>query len=312
MSRQIVTVTLSPSIDTTLFVDGLDTDKTNRVLGERYDCGGKGVNVSRVAFSFGVNTTCLAVTGEENMLEFASFLKKDGLRFDLLPIPGAVRENLTLRAGKQTIKLNRQGPTLSRMMTAALMAMIRRWVRPDDIVVFAGSLPANFAMQDFAEIVLATKQAGAHVALDCGEITMEALRTIRPWLIKPNIHELCAICPQAANGVDGIIAAAKQLRQAGVENVLVTRGPDGMMLFCEDKVITASAPAVEVASTVGAGDSALAGFAVGFVRQMPVEDCLRMAAASGTAAVMQEGTRLATRAAAEELLDKVTLEEVAL
>ena len=120
------------------------------------------------------------------------------------------------------------------------------------------------------------------------------------------------ICPQATNGVEGIISAAKELREAGVENVLVTRGADGMSLFYEDKALFASAPPVEVASTVGAGDSSLAGFAVGFVRQQSIRDCVRLAAACGTAAVMREGTRLANRVAAEELLDKITLEEVAL
>lgn len=310
MSRQIVTVTLSPSIDITLHVDGVDLDKTNRVLAERRDCGGKGINVSRMANLFGVNTTCLAVAGEENRLEFAEFLKKDGIRFDLLPIPGAIRENLTLRFGNQTIKLNREGPTLSRMMTAALMAMIRRWVRADDIVVFAGSLPADFALQDFSEIVLATKQAGAHVALDCCAVTPDMLRHIRPWLIKPNFHELCLLYPKAEQGFDGIVSAGKKLREDGVENVLITLGGDGMLLFYEDGILRANAPTVEVASTVGAGDSSLAGFALGFVEQKSPSECLRLAAACGTATVMQEGTKLASHADALSLYEQVTVEEV--
>ncbi|MBR7092704.1 MAG: 1-phosphofructokinase family hexose kinase [Clostridia bacterium] len=310
MSIQVITVTLSPSIDVTLLVDGLDTDKTNRVLGERRDVGGKGINVSRTVNAFGINNACLAVAGEDNRLEFADFLKAVGLRFELLPIPGAVRENLTLRAGKQTIKLNRSGPELSHMMTGALMALILRWVRPGDIVVFAGSLPARFEVQDFVEIVLATKQAGARVALDCDVLRPEHLQLIRPWLIKPNIHELRLLCPQQGEVEAWVAASARQLSQAGVENALISLGGDGMYARIGERAFRITVPAVEVKSTVGAGDSALAGFAVGFIQQRPAEDCCRLAAACGTASVMQEGTKLATREDALRLFEQVEVREV--
>ena len=310
MSGQIVTVTLSPSIDVTLCVDGMDPDKTNRVLAERHDGGGKGINVSRVVNSLGVNTACLAVAGEDNRQEFAEFLKADKLRFDLLPVPGAVRENLTLRFGEQTIKLNRRGPELSRMMTAAMMAMIQRWVRPGDVVVFAGSLPENFAVQDLVEMALATKQAGAYVALDCDALRPEHLRVIRPWLIKPNIYELQMLYPQTGLDEAGVLATAKRLREDGVENVMVSLGENGMLCLCGDTAWRAHSPQVEVKSTVGAGDSALAGFAVGFVTDRPPQECVRLAAACGTASVMLEGTKLATRAQAQEIYERVRVEEV--
>ena len=168
MHRSIVTVTLNPSIDVTLWLDGIDPDKANRVLGESREAGGKGINVSRVVRSFGLDSLCLAVAGEDNSREFASFLEQDRLRYELLRVEGAVRENLTLRCDGQTIKLNRKGPALSDMMVGALMALIQSHVRAGDIVVFAGSLPEYMAVQDYVELILAVKNSGVLVAISCG------------------------------------------------------------------------------------------------------------------------------------------------
>ena len=178
MHRGIVTVTLNPSIDVTLWLDGLDPDRVNRVEDEARQAGGKGINVSRVVRSFGLDSLCLAVAGSDNSREFARFLEDDGLRYEMLHVEGAVRENLTLRTGGQTVKLNRRGPSMTTMMIGALMALIRSHVRPGDIVVFAGSLPEHVDIQDYAELILAVKNAGALVAVDSDELPVLGTLTV--------------------------------------------------------------------------------------------------------------------------------------
>ena len=309
MHRGIVTVTLNPSIDVTLWLDGLDPDRVNRVEDEARQAGGKGINVSRVVRSFGLDSLCLAVAGSDNSREFARFLEDDGLRYEMLHVEGAVRENLTLRTGGQTVKLNRRGPSMTTMMIGALMALIRSHVRPGDIVVFAGSLPEHVDIQDNAELILAVKNAGALVAVDSDELRLEDYRMIRPWLIKPNLHEARHILEVKDDSPAAVAEAARKLREIGVENAMISMGGGGLLCACEEGVAHAAAPQVEVKSTVGAGDSALAGFIVGFVKGWGLQECVRMAAACGTAAAAQDGTTVATKESAGALLDgvKVTL-----
>ena len=305
MHRGIVTVTLNPSIDVTLWLDGLDPDRANRVEAEAREAGGKGINVSRVVRSFGLDSLCLAVAGADNSREFARFLEDAGLRYEMLHVEGAVRENLTLRTGDQTVKLNRRGPSMTTMMIGALMALIRSHIHPGDIVVFAGSLPEHVDVQDYAELILAVKNAGALVAVDSDALKLEDYKMIRPWLIKPNIHEARHILEIKDDSPLAVAEAARKLREIGVENAMISMGGNGLLCASEEGVAHAATPPVEVKSTVGAGDSALAGFFVGFVKGWNLQECVRMAAACGTASAMQDGTAVASKDIAASLLDGV-------
>lgn len=309
MHRGIISVTLSPSIDVTLWLDGLRTDEANRVTDEMRGVGGKGINVSRVVQSFGLDNLCLAVAGRDNYSEFCGYLEEEGLRYELLQVEGVVRENLTLRYDEETVKINRKGLALSTMLIGALMALIQSRVHPGDIVVFGGSLPENITVQDYVELILAVKKTGALVAVDTDIFTLEHYRRISPWLIKPNIHELRHIVEVDGTTITDVVAAARRLGEAGVENVLVSLGGNGLVcVSAGEKVVRAVVPKVEVKSTVGAGDSALAGFIVGFVRGYSREECCRLAAACGTASTMKDGTAVADKATASALLEEIQLE----
>ena len=310
MHRGVVTVTLNPSIDVTLWLDGLDPDKANRVEDESRIAGGKGINVSRVVRTFGLDSLCLAVAGEDNCREFAQYLEAGGLRYELLKVEGAVRENLTLRCDGQTIKLNRRGPALSDMMIGALMALIRSHIRPGDIVVFAGSLPENVKVQDYVELILAVKNAGALVAVDSDELKLEDYRVIKPWLIKPNIHEAAKIVPLTGTTVDDVARAAAVLHDSGVDNAVISLGGKGILCVSDEGTYYAEVPRVEVKSTVGAGDSSLAGYIVNFVKDNSTEECLRMAAACGTACAMQDGSVVASKETALPLLEQVKVRKL--
>ncbi len=312
MRCNIISVTMNPSVDVTLWTDGMDFDATNRVLEEAREAGGKGINVSRVVQTFGLPNLCLSVVGEDNSAEFAGYLEKESIHYELLKVQGAVRENLTLRSGEHTMKVNRKGPFLSVMMISALMALIQTRMKEGDIVTFGGSLPENVAVSDYVELMMAVKQAGGRVVVDSDLLTLEDYRRVSPWLIKPNIHELRRILPVENESDEAVIRAARELQRAGVENVLVSRGAKGLVCVNDRCVVKATAPSVEAKSTVGAGDSALAGFLIGLVKEYGVEECVRLASACGGACVMQDGTALATRDLAFELLEKVEVERIAL
>lgn len=312
MHCNIISVTLNPSIDVTLWTDDMDFDATNRVLEEKREVGGKGINVSRVVRSFGLPNLCLAVVGEDNSNEFAGYLDQESMMFELLKVQGAVRENLTIRNGERTMKINRKGPFLSVMMIGALMALIQNRMNPGDIVTFGGSLPENVSVSDYVELMLAVKQAGARVVVDSDLLSLEDYRRVKPWLIKPNIHELRRILPVEDTSPASVVKAARQLREVGVENVMVSLGAEGLVCVTDQCAVFAASPAVEAKSSVGAGDSALAGYIIGVVKEYGVEECARLAAACGTSCAMQEGTELATRETTFELLDKIRVERLPL
>lgn len=311
MHRGIITVTLSPSIDVTLWLDGLRTDEANRVTDESRGVGGKGINVSRVVQSYGLDNLCLAVAGKDNHAEFCRYLEKDGLRYEVLQVEGVVRENLTLRYEEQTVKLNRKGLSMSTMMVGALMALIQSRMKPGDIVAFGGSLPENITPQDYLELILAVKNEGALVAVDTDLFTLEQYRRISPWLIKPNIHELRHVVEVPGTTITDVVTAARRLADAGVENVLVSLGGNGLVCVSREETIRAMVPKVEVKSTVGAGDSTLAGYIVGFVKGKSRLECCRLAAACGTASAMKDGTDVADKASAAALLSQIQAEVMA-
>lgn len=189
------------------------------------------------------------------------------------------------------------------------MTYLETHLHQGDIVVFAGSLPENMHVQDYIELMLAAKNAGARVVVDSDRLTVADYERVRPWLIKPNIHELQHIVGKPLADRTALDDAVATLRKAGVENVLLTLGGDGMLLYSEEGVIHAAAPRVEVKSTVGAGDSALAGFIVAIEKGKDIADCVRLACACGTACAMQDGTGVATAKTAEPLFEKIEVKE---
>lgn len=307
MRKTVYTVTLNPSIDVTLWLDGMDRDAVNHVTDERREAGGKGINVSRVLHAFDVDNLCVALTGEESRREFSAFLQRDELRFSLLEAAGAVRENLTLRFGDETVKLNRRGLSLSVILLGALMTFLTARIRPGDIVVFAGSLPENLKIQDYIELILAAKNAGALVAIDNDRLTLSDYRRISPWLVKPNIHELQHIAGRPLTAEAELIEAMEELHTAGADHVLATLGGDGMLLLNEEMRLRARVPTVPVKSTVGAGDSALAGFIIGHIKGYTPEESVRLSCACGIASAVREGSGVADRDAAAVWLPQISI-----
>jgi len=312
MCGKVVTVTLNPAIDITLMADSLEADIANRVMGEMRQGGGKGINVSRVVDSFGVETVCICLVGNNNAREFAEYLKEAKLKYDFVEVGGAVRENLMIRCGDRSIKLNRKGPSVSGETISSMTALIKRHIREGDIVVFGGSLPENMPVNDYVDMIVAVKNCGVFVVVDSDCLSAEDYRRISPWLMKPNIHELKNIVSMADDSplvADELSEyaekAAKLLCESGVENVLVSLGGNGVVYVGGTESVRARVPQVEVKSTVGAGDSTVAGFIAGFLLGYTPEERIRLAAACGTATVMLEGTMLTDKKAALEILYRV-------
>lgn len=308
---KVITVTLHPAFDRTVELDGLEPERVNRVLHERLDPGGKGVNVSRVLTAFGVSNTALVLAGRSNLPIYRHLLQKEQVNGVYLPIEGAIRENTTfVLPDHRILKVDKAGAQAGASVIPAVEYALGEQLidREHTVVVFSGSLPPGLTGDLLVGLISGLTQV--RVAVDTASLTLQQLLQCKPWLIKPNIHELRALTDRPLKERREIVAAARGLVKAGIENVLVSLGEDGLLLIDSEQAVQAVPPAVEVRSTVGAGDSALAGFLFAKSKPLPNEQAGGVAAAFGTAAVMTEGTNAPRKEDVSALLKKVAVQKM--
>lgn len=302
---KLVTVTLNPAIDVTLICDQIDFDKVGRVHTEIREAGGKGVNVSRVAKKFNAEGYCFALMGKENSAEYLNLLNDTAGEFIPFEIQGRIRENLTIRSDKKCLKLNRMGAMAKEDDLEELYKKIKSVLCKDDLVAVSGSVPQGVSEDMLTRFCLKIKDAGGKILLDTESIGVENLKKIKPFAIKPNLHEFAKLVEMGNLSSSKIEEELLNLYKSGVENILLTLGEKGMKALCNGEIFDAGSIDVEVKSNVCAGDSTLAGFTIGIIRGMDIADCVRLACACGTATVTCEGSGVCDEASALEIMEKI-------
>ncbi|MEB3196069.1 MAG: 1-phosphofructokinase [Candidatus Sericytochromatia bacterium] len=292
----LATVTLNPSLDKTIYVDELGLDDTNRALGFRLDPGGKGLNVSRVLWELGQSSLLFGFLGGDTGRRLEKFLQDEGLRCDFNWTVGETRENLILQRTGQHLqtKISMPGPSIREDEFHRLKRKIAG--RSDDYswIVFSGSIPPGLNKGAYKELAEEATLRHDHVVLDAdGEALRYGLEA-KPFMIKPNLHELQRMVGRELSGEAAIHAALDEILAGGrVELILLSNGPKQVIAATRKERWLATPPPVQVRSTVGAGDSMVAGFLHKFVHGETLPESLRWAVASGTACVAAEGTELA-------------------
>lgn len=279
----ITTLTLSPAFDVHVSIGEFRAGRENLAESVSRDVGGKGINISRALAANGIDNLPLVLLGEENAADFLQGLASVGLECRTLTCPGRIRENITVHpaSGPET-RLSFKGFSCP----PSLLDDVLRMIDTTGIVTFTGSLPGGISA-DAAECFLtALRDAGARLVIDSKSISLDMLRRINPWLIKPNAEEIEAYFGGELSE-ERLCAIAMELHRGGIANVMISLGGDGAILAAEGQLWRAHVPAVEVLSTIGAGDSTIAGFIS--ADALPAER-LRTAVAYGTAACLREGT----------------------
>ena len=289
----IYTITLNTALDRTIIVNSICQDDCNRIEDERVYAGGKGVDVSKVLTSLGVPNKALGFVGGFAGEELEGLMINQGIACDFVRISGKTRTNIIINeinSGSQTL-FNARGPEIK---PYELMQMIRKVEELDkpEYVIISGSLPPGVNPEIYRKIIEIVKGKGARVVLDTDGEALKIGMLGRPDFIKPNIHELSRLVGVSFESRDDIVAAARQVREQGIETVLVSMGGDGMLLVNEDTQCHASPPKVEAINTIGAGDSAVAGFIYGLVSGKALPQALACAVAAGTATISRPGTAL--------------------
>ncbi len=284
----ILTVTPNPSLDRTVEIPALTRGAVLRADAHRVDPGGTGVNVSRVLAAFGFDTVALMPGGAG---ELATLLRRVGIAPVSTPADGPTRVNTALvEPDGTTTKVNEPGPDLSADEVAALVEAVRVHAVASDWVVTAGSIPRGAPADLHARIVAAARSGGARVAVDTSGEALRAAVGARPDLVKPNVAELAELVSHPLPRLADVLAAAADLRADGIGTVLVSMGAAGAVLVDDEGTWHAGGPARTVRSTVGAGDSTLAGLLIARLRGEPTPAALVHAVACGAAAVGLPGT----------------------
>jgi len=288
----IVTLTLNPSLDRTLELDELVPGGVLRTAEPTLEPGGKGVNVTRALAANGVASIAVLPVGGGEGNELRTLLEIAGVRAHFVPVGGRTRSNITIaeRSGIVT-KLNEPGCALTSDDLATLIRVLRTIVTAGDWVVMSGSVPPGFSAEQITEIADALATLEVSLAIDTSGDALVASLAARPRLIKPNREELCEIVGTPVGSIAEVISAATEVRDRGIDVVLVSLGSDGAVLVTPDATIVGESRVEKPRSTVGAGDSFLAGFLSKFTRdESDLESALLEALAWGAAATSLPGS----------------------
>lgn len=289
----IYTVTLNPSLDYIARVDDFQTGRVNRTSGEIICAGGKGINVSLVLKNLGVDSTALGFLAGFTGQEIKRRVEEQGVLTDFIEVEdGISRINVKLRS-KEESEINGQGPETGDRHIRELCRKLEG-LRSGDVLVLAGSIPSSLPDGIYRDIMKMLSDKGIKIAVDAtGQLLLNVL-PYRPFLVKPNHHELGEIFGVTFSDRKEVVTYAKKLQDMGAENVLVSMAGLGAVLVTgEGDVYESRAPKGEVVNSVGAGDSMVAGFLAGYLLTGDYRTAFKYGISAGSASAFSE--RLATR-----------------
>lgn len=297
----IYTVTFNPAIDYVVRLTApLQTGAINRAAGEDCVLGGKGINVSGVLAQLDCPSVALGFVAGETGAWLERGLAAQGLRTDFIRLPaGMTRINVKIKADQET-ELNGAGPDIPPEAMEALFQKLDA-LREGDILVLAGSIPASLPSDTYETILSKLQGHGVRAVVDASGPLLARVLPYRPFLIKPNHHELAEIVGRPLSGDREIAGAARELQEQGARNVLVSMAGDGALLVDENgEEYRIGVPEGRVINSVGAGDSMLAGFLAGYLQTGSCQAALKLGTACGSATAFSLG--LATREEIDRLL----------
>lgn len=278
----ITTLTLNPAFDVHVSIDTFKLGYENLAESTVRNVGGKGINISRALTENGIKNTSVVVVGNENGGEFVRGLADASLECKTIECNGRIRENITIHpnTGKET-RLSFKGFDCD----ADLLKQAEQFIDKNGIVTFTGSVPNGITAEATETFLMRLKANGAKLVIDSKSVSLDMLRRIKPWLIKPNAEEITEYF--GVMDKKQLYKTAMDLHRDGIENVMISLGENGAILTAEGQLYRAYVPKIDALSTIGAGDSSIAGF---ISQNGTPAECLRTAVSYGSAACLREAT----------------------
>jgi 1-phosphofructokinase len=302
----IYTVTLNPSIDYLVEVESFQMGKVNRTSYDAKFPGGKGINVSRVLKRLGNSTTALGFIGGQTGEFVKRFLRQEEIFTDFTEIAGDTRINIKLKTGLET-EINSQGPVISKGNYQQLFSQIEQ-LNNNDILILSGSIPPSVPSDVYEAMARSCSDNGIKVVVDTSGKGLLNVLPHRPFLIKPNHHELGELFSTEIRTVDDAREYGTKLVEAGAQNVIVSMAGQGAVLCSGGESYSANVPKGNVINSVGAGDSMVAGFIGTYERTGDILSAFRFSLAAGSATAFSSD--LGTLDKIEELLPQIAINQL--
>lgn len=282
------TVTFNPAIDYVVHTDEMQLGSVNRSGHEEIYFGGKGINVSIVLRELGITSKALGFTAGFTGRAIEEGVQKKGVETDFVHLEkGFSRINVKIKSAEET-ELNGQGPDISEKEVSMLFEKLEN-LKDGDTLVLAGSIPNTLPSDIYEKILERFSGKNIRVVVDATKDLLMNVLKYKPFLIKPNNHELGEMFGVTLKNEEEIIMYAEKLREMGAVNVLVSMAGDGAILVDEyGKVHKCGTCKGKVKNSVGAGDSMVAGFIAG-LEKGDYEYALKLGTASGGATAFSEG-----------------------
>ena len=303
---KVVTLTLSPAFDIHCSLKSFELYHENLADVTAFEAGGKGVNISRALASLGTDSCPIVAIGDENGIDFKRALSADGLMPIYIDVKGRIRQNITLHsADAPETRISFKGFSVDIDFFDRVYLAIENVIDEDTVLTFTGSLPEGASADSAVELLSKIKAMGAKIVVDSRSFSLDNVKAVRPWLIKPNEEEIALYSNRKVTDLESAAIAASEMRSQFSDNVMISLGSLGAVLACEGGAFIAKAPKVNAVSTVGAGDSMIAGFIAAVKRGLDYPEILKLAVSMGSAACMTEGTRPPKKENAEALFREV-------
>lgn len=300
----IYTITFNPSIDYMVTVEHFQIGSVNRAAKEYILPGGKGINVSVVLNNLGIKSRALGFIAGFTGQEIKKRVEEDfGIDTDFIDVKnGFSRINFKLKSDEES-EVNGNGPMIYEEHIQELYNKLSN-LEEGDILILSGSIPKCLPNTIYSDIMEYVSDKGVEVVVDAtGDLLLKVLKN-KPFVIKPNNHELAEMFHVKLSGIDDIVKYAKELQKMGAKNVLISMAGDGALFVCENgKTYLCNAPKGTVKNSVGAGDSMVAGFVAGYSTTKDYVHAFKMGISTGSASAFSEN--LATKEEVEALYQTV-------
>lgn len=302
----IYTITLNPALDYNLETSEFNLGKLNLSEQTQFSSGGKGINVSKVLKNLGVESTALGFLGGFTGEFIKNELEKKEIKHDFVEVSGDTRVNIKIKTGETETELAGLSPKIDKTQIIALVDKLKN-VDHGDILVLSGSVPRSLQGDIYKKIIENIKK-DIKVILDTrGEAFVEAL-SLKPFLVKPNHHELEEFCNKKLDTLEEIIEGAKSIQNLGVENVIVSLGKDGSIILTGNEIYKGNVPKGVLKNSVGAGDSMIAGIVSKLSQGESILEAYKFGIASGSATAFSH--ELCKKEEVLALLNEINIKKV--
>lgn len=299
----IYTVTFNPSIDYIVKVDNFKLGAVNRTTREDIYAGGKGINVSIVLSNLGYESKALGFIAGFTGEEIEKRVSENGIYSEFIKLnEGLSRINVKMKSNEES-EINGNGPNITKEALDKLFSKLNT-LESGDILVLAGSIPSSLPSDIYEKIMAFLKDKNIKIVVDATKDLLLKVLKYKPFLIKPNNHELGEMFNVELKNDDEIIYYGKKLLEMGAKNVLISMAGDGAIFLSENgEIFKSGVPKGVVKNSVGAGDSMVAGFIAGYLNENDLNKAFKMGVATGSASAFSE--ELAKKCEVERLLKEL-------